>query len=205
AAFLFSLVYLARRPDRYPLRPRLPGLAEFRTIFALGVPSGVQMIVIYAGAAVILSLVNAFGDAVVAGFGAAQRLDSIILLPAVALGMAVNTMAAQNIGANQWRRVAKITRVGVLLNVGIMAAIAAVLLVGAEPLVRLFIQDAASVEFRVSYLRTIAGFYRCSGLNLIFIGVVRGAGAMFEVRVLNISSLGIPRVPLAYGLAYLLG
>jgi len=205
AAFLFSLVYLARRPDRYPLRPRVPGLAEFRTIFELGIPSGVQMIVIYAGSAVIVSLVNAFGDAVVAGFGAAQRLDSIILLPAVALGMAVNTMAAQNIGANQWRRVAKITRVGVLFNVGIMAAIAAVLLVGAEPLVRLFIQDEASVEFGVSYLRTIAGFYPFIGLNFIFNGVVRGAGAMFQVLVLNIISLWILRVPLAYGLAYLLG
>src|SRR5690606_28786486 len=155
--------------------------------------------------AVIVSLVNAFGDAVVAGFGAAQRLDSIILLPAVALGMAVNTMAAQNIGANQWRRVAKITRVGVLFNVGIMAAIAAVLLVGAEPLVRLFIQDEASVEFGVSYLRTIAGFYPFIGLNFIFNGVVRGAGAMFQVLVLNIISLWILRVPLAYGLAYLLG
>ncbi|NLB58806.1 MAG: MATE family efflux transporter, partial [Gammaproteobacteria bacterium] len=87
AAFVYSLVFLARRPAEYPFRLRLPGLAEFRTILELGVPSGVQMVVIYAGTAVILSLVNSFGGQVVAGFGAAQRLDSIVLLPAVALGM----------------------------------------------------------------------------------------------------------------------
>src|SRR5690606_27579439 len=137
-------------------------------------------------------------DDVVAGFGAAQRLDSIILLPAIALGMAVNAMAAQNIGAGAWSRVARITRAGVLFNVAIMMAIAGTLLIAAEPLVRLFIQKEASVRFGVSYLRAIALFYPFIGLNFIFNGVVRGSGAMFQVLVLNIISLWILRVPLAY-------
>ncbi len=204
AAFLYSVLYLARRPERFPFRPRRPGLVEFRTILQLGIPSGVQMIVIYAGTAVIVSLVNTFGDSVVAGFGAAQRLDSIILLPAVALGTAVNTMAAQNIGANHWPRVAQITRTGVVFNVGVMMALSGVLLAGAEPLVTLFIQDPDSVSFGVSYLRTIALFYPFIGLNFIFNGVVRGSGAMFQVLALNIISLWILRVPLAYGLASLI-
>ncbi|HLW27236.1 MAG TPA: MATE family efflux transporter, partial [Kiloniellales bacterium] len=171
----------------------------------LGIPSGVQMIVIYAGMAVILSLVNTFGDDVVAGFGAAQRLDSIILLPAIALGMAVNAMAAQNIGAGAWSRVARITRAGVLFNVAIMMAIAGTLLIAAEPLVRLFIQKEASVRFGVSYLRAIALFYPFIGLNFIFNGIVRGSGATFQVLVLNIISLWILRVPLAYWFSDLCG
>ncbi len=140
-----------------------------------------------------------------AGFGAAQRLDSIILLPAVALGTAVNAMAAQNIGAGQWARVGRISCTGVWHNLAVMAAIAAVLLAGAEPLVRLFIRDEGSVAFGVSYLRTIAVFYPFIGLNFILNGVVRGSGAMFQVLVLNIISLWILRVPLAYWLASHLG
>lgn len=202
-AFLYSLIYLGRRPGRYPLAPRQPRLREFRTILELGIPSGIQMIVIYAGSAVILSLVNSYGEGVVAGFGAAQRLDSIILLPAVALGMAVNAMAAQNIGAREWGRVSQITRTGVFFNVGIMAAIAALLLLLAEPLIRLFLQDEESVAFGVSYVRTIALFYPFIGMNFIYNGVVRGSGAMFQVLVLNIISLWVLRVPLAYGLSSL--
>ena len=201
AAFVYSLVFLARRPAEYPFRLRLPGLAEFRTILELGVPSGVQMVVIYAGTAVILSLVNSFGGQVVAGFGAAQRLDSIVLLPAVALGMAVNAMAAQNIGAGQWGRVAEVTRAGVICNVAIMAAISGVLLLWAEPLVELFVRDRESVTFGASYLRTIALFYPFIGLNFIFNGVVRSSGAMLQVLVLNIISLWVLRVPLAHWLA----
>lgn len=205
AAFLYGLLYLALRPGRWPLRPRRPQLAQLRTILALGVPSGVQMIVIYAGTAVIMSLVNSFGDGVVAGFGAAQRLDSLILLPAIALGVGVNAMAAQNIGAGHWPRVARISQAGVAFNVSIMAALAAVLLLAAEPLVRLFIDDPDSVAFGVAYLRTIAWFYPFIGLNFIFNGVVRGSGAMLQVLVLNIISLWILRVPLAWWLAGRLG
>ncbi|WP_210256035.1 MATE family efflux transporter [Chelativorans sp. Marseille-P2723] len=202
-AFLYSLIYLAKRPDQYHLNPRRPGVAEFRTILQLGIPSSIQMIVIYAGTGVILSLVNVYGNEVVAGFGAAQRLDSIILLPAVALGMAVNAMAAQNIGANKWPRVTQITSTGVIFNMSIMIVVAGMLLAWAEPLIRLFIQDAASVAFGVSYLRTIAIFYPFIGLNFIFNGVVRGSGAMFQVLALNVISLWILRVPLAYGLTIL--
>ena len=205
AAFVYSLVFLARRPAEYPFRLRLPGLAEFRTILELGVPSGVQMVVIYAGTAVILSLVNSFGGQVVAGFGAAQRLDSIVLLPAVALGMAVNSMAAQNIGAGQWGRVAEVTRAGVVCNVAIMAAVSGVLLLWAEPLVALFVRDRESVAFGASYLRIIALFYPFIGLNFIFNGVVRSSGAMLQVLVLNIISLWVLRVPLAHWLAAMHG
>lgn len=205
AAFLYSLWYLARRASPYRMRPRRPAFAQVRTILELGIPSGVQMVVIYAGMTVILSLVNSFGPDVVAGFGAAQRLDSIILLPAVALGTAVNAMAAQNIGAGHWARVGQISRTGVLHNLAVMAAIAAVLLVWAEPLVRLFIRDEGSVAFGVSYLRTIALFYPFIGLNFIYNGVVRGSGAMVQVLVLNIISLWVLRVPLAYWLSTQLG
>ena len=201
AAFVYSLVYLARRPADYPFRPRVPGLAEFRTILELGIPSGVQMVVIYAGTAVILSLVNSFGGPVVAGFGAAQRLDSIVLLPAVALGVAVNAMAAQNIGAGRWDRVTQVTRAGVAWIVGIMAAISGVLLLWAGPLVAMFVRDPESLAFGASYLRTIALFYPFIGLNFIFNGVVRSSGAMMQVLVLNIISLWVLRVPLAHWLA----
>lgn len=206
-AFLYSLYYLSGRPGtRLPaFRLQRPKPAEIRTIFQLGVPAGIQMIVIYAGMAVILSMVNRFGEDVVAGFGAAQRLDNIILLPALALGAAVNAMAAQNIGANKWARVAHISKIGILYNLAIMSAFVVLLFILAEPLVKLFISDEGSVAFGVSYLRTIALFYPFIGLNFILNGVVRGSGAMFQILILNIISLWLLRVPLAYWMISLYG
>lgn len=197
-AFLYSLVYLARKFKNHSFKLQMPKWIEIKTILQLGIPSGVQMIVIYAGMTVILSVVNTFGEDVVAGFGAAQRLDNIILLPAMALGTAVNAMAAQNIGANKWQRVSKISKVGILYNTCIMLVISIILFIWAEPLVKLFMQDTNSVAFGTLYLRTIAFFYPFIGLNFILNGVVRGSGAMFQVLMLNIISLWILRVPFTY-------
>lgn len=197
-AFLYSLVHLARKFPGHSFRLQLPQWVEVQTILRLGIPSGAQMVVIHAGTTVILSLVNSLGAHAVAGFGAAQRLDHLILLPAVALGTAVTAMAGQNIGAGHWPRITQITRAGILYNTSIMLALASVLFIWAEPLVRMFIQDEASVVFGTRYLKTIAFFYPFIGLNFVFNSVVRGAGAMFQVLALNIISLWVLRVPLAY-------
>ena len=204
-AFLYSLVHLARKFPGHGFRLQLPKWVEVRTILRLGIPSGAQMVVIHAGITVILSLVNSLGADAVAGFGAAQRLDNLILLPAVAVGTAITAMAGQNIGAQQWPRVRQITRAGVIYNTVIMFCLASLLFIWAEPLIRLFIQDQASVDFGTRYLRTIAFFYPFLGLNFVFNSVVRGAGAMFQVLVLNIISLWVLRVPLAWGATALYG
>ncbi|MGS2779859.1 MATE family efflux transporter [Robertmurraya sp. GLU-23] len=204
-AFFYSLFYVARKYVKYAFKLQLPNWIKVKTILELGIPSIIQMIVIYAGMNVILSAVNAFGPEAVAGFGAAQRLDNLILLPAMALGTAVNAMAAQNIGANKWDRVSLTSRVGVIYNMGIMLAIAVVLFVCAEPLIKLFIKDPESVAFGKLYLETIAFFYPFLGLNFILNGIVRGSGAMFQVLVLNIISLWVFRVPLTYMASSLFG
>lgn len=205
AAFIGSLVYLAHKFSGHTFRLRVPRRDEIATILNQGIPSGLQMLVIYAGITVILSLVNSLGPAAVAGFGAAQRLDTMVLLPATALGTAVNAMAGQNMGAGNWQRVALITKTGVVYNIAVMFAIALALFIWAEPLVRLFIDDADSVRFGIVYLKIIAFFYPFIGFNFIFNGVVRGAGAMAQVLMLNIISLWLLRVPLSYGAVYLFG
>ncbi len=204
-AFLYSLLHLARKFPGHGFRLQRPRWVEVQTIMRLGVPSGAQMVVIHAGTTVILSLVNSLGAHAVAGFGAAQRLDHLILLPAVALGTAITAMAGQNIGAGHWPRISQITRAGIIYTTSIMLLLATVLYIWAQPLVLLFIQDEASVDFGTRYLRTVAFFYPFIGLNFVFNSVVRGAGAMFAVLVLNIISLWILRVPLAYGATALIG
>ncbi|MCM3408497.1 MATE family efflux transporter [Metabacillus litoralis] len=178
--------------------PKLPTADEVATIMKLGLPSGLQMTVISAGVMAIMSVVNSFGSDVVAGFGAAQRLDSVIMLPAMALGTAVNSMAGQNIGANKWSRVHDIAKYGVLFNLFIMIAISTIVFVCAEMAVRLFIDEQDALQFGKEYLRIIAFFYPFLGINFILNGIVRAAGAMFQVLVLNIISFWILRYPLSY-------
>ncbi|NLK00004.1 MAG: MATE family efflux transporter [Clostridia bacterium] len=204
-AFL-SGMYLVLRQGLAPFpTPFIPARKEVFLIMKLGIPSGLQMSVITAGIAAIMSVVNSFGPHVVAGFSAAQRLDSIIMLPAQALGTAVNSMAGQNIGVNKWSRVFKIARLGLFYNLLIMVITAFVIFVFSEHLIRLFIKEADSLRFGGQYLRTIAFFYPFLGINFVLNGAVRASGAMYQVLVLNIISFWMLRYPLTFTFSSFLG
>ena len=195
-AFLYGVTHVLRK-KLAPLRvPTLPAWSEVRTILNLGIPSGLQMAVISGGSAAIMSVVTNFGGDVVGGFGAAQRLDSLIMLPAQALGISVSSMAGQNIGNRNWARVGEIARVAVLYNLAIMALVAACMVVFAEQAIRLFIQENEAASFGVSYLRTVAFFYPFLGINFVLNGVVRASGAMYQVLALNVISFWLLRYPL---------
>ncbi|HAM80814.1 MATE family efflux transporter [Ornithinibacillus bavariensis] len=204
-AFMYGVFYVLRNKLAPFMIPRLPSWNEIKLILNLGIPSGLQMSVISAGSAAIMSVVTSFGPSVVGGFGAAGRLDSIIMLPAHALGTAVGSMAGQNIGVRNWDRVAKIAKNGVIYNFAIMAAIGVLVVLFAEYAVKLFIQEEAAVQFATKYLRIIALCYPFLGINFILNGVVRAAGAMYSVLILNIISFWILRYPLSYLFSKLYG
>ncbi|MET3576865.1 MATE family efflux transporter [Bhargavaea ullalensis] len=200
-AFAFGFLYIRRKKLVPFTKPSIPNAREVKDILKLGIPAGLQMSVISAGIMAIMSVVASFGPAVVAGYGAAQRLDSLIMLPAQALGTAVNSMAGQNIGAGNWDRVARITKYGFLFNLVAMLILAAVLFLFAEFGIGLFIDEPEAVAFGADYLKMIAFFYPFLGINFILNGTVRAAGAMFQVLVLNIISFWVLRYPLTWLLA----
>lgn len=195
-AFLYGLIYVLYLKLAPFSVPTLPSLEEIRLILNLGIPSGLQMAVIAAGSAAIMSVVNQFNEEVVAGFSAAQRLDNILMLPAHALGTAVSSMAGQNIGIANWQRVRSIAKYGVLYNFSIMAVIALLIFLFGEYGMRLFIQEPEAVTFGATYLKIVAVCLPFLGINFILNGVVRAAGAMYAVLILNIISFWILRYPL---------
>lgn len=178
--------------------PKIPNKAEVALILKQGLPAGLQMMVISAGMAAIMSVVTSLGDNAVAGFGAAQRLDSILMLPAHALGTAVNSMAGQNIAVGKWKRVNQISFYAILLNLAAMLCAAVFIFVFADKGIRMFISEDGAVAFGTEYVKIIAFFYPFLGLNFIWNGIVRASGAMVQVLVLNFISFWILRYPLTY-------
>ncbi|WP_028784845.1 MATE family efflux transporter [Thalassobacillus devorans] len=195
-SFLYG-VYIVLKQQLAPFTvPTIPNKQEVSVILQLGIPSGLQMAVISAGVAAIMSVVTAFGEDIVAGFSAAQRLDSVLMLPPMALATAVNSMAGQNIGVQNWDRVHKIARYGLLYTLIIMIIVALALVLFGEYGIRLFVQEEDSVAFGGKYLRIVAFFYPFLGINFILNGIVRASGAMYQVLVLNIISFWVLRYPL---------
>lgn len=197
-AFLYGLIYSIYKAGVPFSIPFLPGMDQMKSIFKLGLPSGLSMMVISGGVLAIMSVVTGFGEEVVAGFGAAQRLDSLIMLPALTLGSAINSMAGQNIGAGKWERVSDISKNGLILIAIVSLSLSTIVFFSAEYAISLFVQESDTVAFGTMYVKTVAFFYPFLGINFVLNGVVRAAGAMFQVFVLNILSFWVLRFPLTY-------
>lgn len=195
-AFVYGVTYVLRR-NLAPFRiPTLPSRQEVGLILNLGIPSGLQMASVSGGVAAVMSVVTGFGEEIVGGFSAAQRLDNLIMLPAQALGTSVNSMAGQNIGVRNWPRVKRIAKYGVLYNLAIMIVIGLVVMLLAEFGMRLFIHEQNAVRFGTTYLQIVALCYPFLGINFVLNGIVRASGAMYQVLVLNLISFWILRYPL---------
>lgn len=204
-AFLYGLVLVIKKKQIPFSIPYKPHWQEVKLILQLGIPSGLQMAVISAGSAAIISVVNAQGEVIVAGFSAAKRLDSLFILPAQALGTAMNSMAGQNIGVQQWDRVKKIATYGILFNFVVMGTVLLLLLGTANIVIQLFIQEPASVAFGAKFLLIVAFFYPFLGINFVLNGIVRAAGAMYQILILNLLSFWLLRYPLTYFMTRMIG
>src|SRR5215472_4365774 len=89
-----------------------PAPEILRALISKGVPIGLQIIVMSSSMIVMVSLVNHYGSVTVAAYGACFQLWNYIQMPAFAVGGAVSAMAAQNVGARRWDRVARIATSG---------------------------------------------------------------------------------------------
>ncbi len=201
AAMVALLVYMpSRRPVVMPdwRHPRLH-LQTVRALFLIGAPSMLQQSMVSLSMVFIVKFVSAFGSQVDAAFGAAIRIDSLAFLPALTIGMAISTIAGQNIGAGRLERVREAFRWGVLISGGISAIIALAALLYPTAFLHLFLspKDAAVVAIGAGYLRIVAYTYVIYAVMFVSNGVINGAGHTFSTTLVTIVALLALRIPLA--------
>ncbi|SFF02107.1 MATE family efflux transporter [Alteribacillus iranensis] len=204
-AFLYGVIYSILKKGLPFTIPSPPPWTEFMRIFKLGLPSGFSMMAISGGILAIMTVVTSFGETVIAGYGAAQRIDSLIMMPATTLGSAITSMSGQNIGADKWNRVSDIVKSGLMLILSVSLLISLLVFLSAELLMSMFVDDPETIRYGATYLKIIAFFYPFLGINFVLNGIVRSSGAMVQVLVLNIVSFWVLRFPLAWAFSSWIG
>ncbi|TIV64565.1 MAG: MATE family efflux transporter, partial [Mesorhizobium sp.] len=128
---ILIVLYVRKHPLRLAgadLALLRPDPALLRIVVFKGIPMGLQMIVISAAALTVMGIVNSYGSQVAAAYGIAAQLWTYIQMPAQAIGAAVSSMAAQNVGAGRWDRIGKVAASGVGFNLVLTGALVALLL-----------------------------------------------------------------------------
>ena len=205
-SFLALLAYVYRQDLVVRLRGAewrylIPDPALLRPIVAKGVPMGLQMLVVTASALAMIGLINSYGTTTTAAYGAANQLWTYIQMPAMAVGAAVSAMAAQNIGAGRWDRVARVTRAGVLINLAMTAALIGAVALADRTALGLFLgSDATSIDLAAHINIVGSVSFLFFGVSMVLASTVRANGAVVGPLVI----LAVALFPVRLGIAYAL-
>lgn len=200
---LVMLVHLYRTHSILVMRPSelkllIPDFGIIKNLVLKGLPMGFQMMVISLAAVTMMSLVNLFGVHTSAAYGAAAQLWTYVQMPAMALGAAVSSMAAQNVGAGRMDRVEKVALTGVLYAF-LASAVPILIIYFLDPLVLRIFLPATSPSLPIA--AHINGYvlwgFIAFGMAFIFSGVVRATGAVWPPLLAMIISLWVVRIPFA--------
>jgi putative MATE family efflux protein len=165
-----------------------------------GVPMGLQMIVMSGSAIVMISFVNGFGSATSSAFGAGLQIWNYVQMPAMAIGMAVSSMAAQNVGAKAWDRVARVAGVGVVYSFLVTGGIALTIFAFDRAALGLFLTDPAAIAVGQHLNPIVISSFTFFGIAMVLSGVVRATGAVVPPLVILFTSLWLVRIPFAWAM-----
>jgi len=172
----------------------------FKRIIKLGLPTGVQQTLFAVGIMSLQSLVNSYGSDFIAGYNAANKIDTFAFMPIQSFSNAVTTFTGQNIGAKRMDRVHK----GAVTAIGLSVAvcIACLVIIPFGPfLLGMFNSDPAVIEAGMIYLNSVMPTIAILAIVFTLNSVIRGAGESVVPMIGAIVSLWLCRVPAAYYIA----
>lgn len=145
-------------------------------IIRIGLPAAVQQSLMSVLTVGLNRILMPFSQTAVSFYGVYYKLQNFLFMPVYGLNNALIPMIGYNFGAQNRRRIERITRYALYLAVGIMAAGTVLFEALPVPLLRLFDASDAMLAIGVPGIRTIALSFCFAGASVILSGCMQGLG-----------------------------
>ena len=162
-----------------------------RAHLKLGLPMGFQSSIIAIGAVILQVALNNLGPTAVAAYAAAQKVDSIALMPMMSFGLAMAAYTAQNYGAQKYERIAEGVKKCSYMSVGFSILAGVILILSGPFIMELFVgtgQDEV-VAMGHEYLMVNGSTYWILSLLFIFRYTLQGLGQSVVPTIAGIMEL----------------
>ena len=179
---------LCRSEGSYQLNlSRLAIKSEYlKPIFQVGIPAGIQSVVINFSNALLQSSVNSFGSIAMAGYTAANNVLGFLYASVNAVTQACMSFTSQNYGAGKYKRMDRVLLDCLILSVGIAGVLGGGAYLFGEQLMRVYTQDASVIASGLEILAITTVPYFLCGIMDLFPGALRGMGYSAVPMVLSV-------------------
>jgi putative MATE family efflux protein len=213
-SFLCALAFLAwfMRRRNHALAPDLELLRALRInprllrlVIRIGLPTGVQMVVISLAEIVLLSIVNGFGSNATAAYGAVNQVVNYVQFPALSIAITASILGAQAIGAGRAHLLGTITRTGLQMNLVITGSLVLIGYLFSRHLVSAFVTSPPVIELAQTLLHIMLWSSLVFGFQSLLSGVMRSSGAVLVPTGISIFCIAAIEVPSAWLLSHRFG
>ena len=195
-AFIITLVYLMRVNANYKVTLSKIKMHKSvaKRLIKVGLPTGIQNMMISLSNVLIQSSINVFGPIAMAGFSAYLKIDGFNILPVLSFSMASTTFTGQNYGAGKMDRVKKGMWLTLVMSIIYTILTGILLLEFDNQVIRLFSQERDVIEAGVRAMKYFCPFYMLLGILHSLAGTVRGLGKTVPPMIIIFISLCLFRV-----------
>ncbi|AZQ48232.1 MATE family efflux transporter [Bacillus sp. GX] len=205
--FIVMLVYLKKK--NHPLQLdsavrkylRMDG-ELLKLLLRLGIPASINMILVSLSEIAVIAFVNRYGSDATAAYGVVNQVASYVQMPAVSLGITVSIFAAQSIGANQFDRLQKVVKAGIIMNYVIGGVLISLIYLFSRDILALFLTSQTTIEIAHSLVMITLWSYLIFGHAQIISATMRASGTVLWPTVIGVVSIWLVEVPVAYYLSY---
>lgn len=198
AVILFWVLLKGRGRLRLTLRGLRIDLKTIWRMIRIGIPASVMGVQMSLGAFILIRLISPFGTIAVAAHTIWQRIDMLLMMTVMGLGMGAGVLAGQNLGAGKPDRASKSGWIAALIGTAFMLVLAVVILVWAENLVRIFNSEPAMVKIGADFLRIAASYYVIFAFSPVLQFCISGAGDTIPPMVMSLIGTWVIQLPLAF-------
>jgi putative MATE family efflux protein len=189
AAVLLWAVWASGSPTRPGLRSLVPRWRPASAILRVAVPSAASTLLTNLTFIILTALVAPFGTEATAGYGAAGRLEFLLIPIVFGVGSALVPLVAASDGAGDIGRVRKLTRAGAALGAGACGLVGFTAALFPWAWMGLFTSDAAVAGFGWSYLVRVGPAYAFLGLGLALYFAAQGRGRTAQPLLATLTRL----------------
>lgn len=213
-SFVIATTWLAfrLRSKKSPLAPDAAFAHAMRidtkilkTVLKVGVPTGVQMIVISLAEVALLSMVNSYGSNATAAYGAVNQVVAYVQFPAISIAITASILGAQAIGAGRTDELGLIARTGLLMNLALTGFLVVLGYLFSRHLMAFFITSPPVIDLAQTLLHIMLWSSIIFGMASVLSGIMRASGSVLVPTAISILCIALVEVPVAWVMSHRIG
>lgn len=176
-----------------------------RRSLKIGLPMAVEHVVFCAAQIVSTMIVAPLGAVAIAANTIGIVVESLCYMPGYGIGDAATTLIGQSYGAKRGDLIRSFSRLTVGLGMGVMTLLGVVMFLAAPLLMSMMTPDLMVQAQGIMALRIEAFAEPMYAASIVVYGVFMGLGDTLVPCIMNLGTIWLVRIPLAYVLAQTMG